>query len=323
MTVTVYKLSILGVVMLLLAGCSYIGQLPFARQWTNQPYSAQVDGEQPVAFATCQPEAGSPFAYRKVLLVAGTIGVPDLPRDLPGIAYVTSKRLQTHLEALERFNVLATHDTSFVSMALDTSEQARRIGEEYESQFVVKIEIHDLTMLSTGGWLSELMGQKPQRNVLIKSFIYDTEYGALFDSQQYQAVVTGNVVGYPGNGGTVTVAWFKTDLGKKIDDMLKAISLKIEENLACVPFSTEVTAVEGNLIHINAGYLHGIRPGETLRIYRRSYLLLPDGTQQQGTQKMQEDEGWITVKSVFPNYSIASATQGEVSADAGDVVRAW
>jgi hypothetical protein len=102
--------------------------------------------------------------------------------------------------------------------------------------------------------------------------------------------------------------------------------VQINEKLACVPFSTEVTAVKGDDIHINAGYLHGIRPGETLRVYRRSYLLLPDGTQQQGTQKQGEEEGWIRVNSVFPNYSIASPTQdnvGGIPPDAGDVVRAW
>jgi hypothetical protein len=326
MTVIFYKLSIVAVVLVLLAGCSSLSDLPFARIWSTQQVEEQSRFELPVAFEACLPEAGSPFSYRKVILVAGTIGVPDLPRDLPGVASITSKRLQTHLEALERFNVVASHDTSFESTALDTAARVRQFGREYEAQFVVKLEIHDLTMNSSGGWLSKLVGATTERNVLIKAYIYDTEYGALFHAQEYQDSISGNVVGYPGTGRSVTLAWLNTDLGTRIDQILKAISMQINEKLACVPFSTEVTAVEGNDIHINAGYLHGIRPGETLRVYRRSYLSLPDGTQQQGTLKQGENEGWITVNAVFPNYSIASTTQdnvGGIRLDAGDVVRAW
>lgn len=324
MTVNLHKLLIAASVLVMLTGCSYISELPFARQWNNQQGKGLAEMEVPVAFTTCLPEAGSPFAYRKMLLVAGTLAVPDLPKDLPGIAYITSKRLQTHLDALERFTVLATHDTSFKSMAVDTAARARQFGREYSSQFVVKLEIHDLTIRSPRGWLPRLLGTSTERDVRIDVYIYDTEYGALFHSQQYQGTVNGNVVGYPGNSRNVTPAWFNTDLGARVDEMLKSISLKINEKLACVPFSTEVTAVKGKDIHFSAGYLQGIRPGETLRIYRRSYLLLPDGTQQEGTQRQKEDEGWIRVNSVFPNYSIATQdTDVGVSVDAGDVVRAW
>jgi hypothetical protein len=162
--------------------------------------------------------------------------------------------------------------------------------------------------------------------VSIKLYIYDTEYGALFHSQLYQRIVSGNVVGFPGNGRTVSPSWFNTDLGTQVDEILKAMSVQINEKLACVPFSTKVIAVKGDDIHINAGFLDGIRPGETLRVYRRSYIFLPDGTQQQGTQKQGKDEGWVKVNAVFPDHSIAGATQdsvGGVRPDAGDVVRAW
>lgn len=335
MTVTFYKLSIVGVVLVLLAGCSYLGEMPGFGRWNALQNEEQANLENLGGFEVCLTEPGPPFSYRKVVLVAGTLGIPDLPRDLPGLAYLTSKRLQTHLDALERFNVLATHDTSFKSMGLDTADRVRRFGRQYDSQFVVKIEIQDLTMQSTGGWLStlfgghiqpKLIGGSTQRNVLMKLYIYDTEYGALFHSQQYQGTVSGNVVGFPGNGRAVTPSWFNTDLGTQVDEILKAMSVQINEKLACVPFSTKVIAVKGKDIHINAGFLDGIRPGETLRVYRRSYLFLPDGTQQERTQKLGKDEGWIRVNTVFPSHSIAGANQdsvGWVRPDAGDVVRAW
>ncbi len=321
MTVTFNKLAIVGVVLVLLAGCSYKGDVPVAEQWDAQLSEKQAEVEKTDALQACLPEAGSPFSYRKAILVAGTIGVPDLARDLPGLAYLTSQRLQTHLEALGRFNVLATHDSSFESMGLGTAERVRYLGRQYASQFVVKLELEDLTMNSSGGWLSELLGASAQRNVLMKLYIYDVESGALFHSQRYHRTVRGKVFGYPGNGSTVATPWFNTDLGTQIDEILKAMSMRINEKLACVPFSAEVTSIKGKAIHINAGYLHGIRPGETLRIYRRSDILVPDEIQKKG-----EDEGWITVYTVFPNHSIASVTQDKVSSnrlDIGDVVRAW
>ena len=176
-------------------------------------------------------------------------------------------------------------------------------------------------MHSSGGMLSRLLRGPKQRDVLIKLYIYDTEHGALFHSQQYEGTVSGDVVGYPGKSKAVTTSWFNTDLGKQIDEIIKDMSTQINEILACVPFSTQVTAVEGNNIHIKAGFLHGIRPGETLRVYPRSDL-----SPSEDTLLPKQNDVWIKVSTVFPKHSIARATQDSLLGnrlDTGDVVRAW
>ncbi len=321
MTDTFFRISIACAVLVLLAGCSFTGEFSANGQHAPQRNNVQASAEKPDPLQVCSPDQGAPFHFRKNILVAGTIGVSDLARDLPGLANLTSRRLQTHLESLEHFNVLATHDTSFESMAPGTAKRVRHLGREHASQFVVKLELEDLTMHSSGGWLRKMSGGRAQRNVLMKLYIYGTEYGAQLHSQIYQDTATGKVVGHPGRGNAVTTPWFKTDLGRKVDQILKAMSTQINEKLACIPFSTEVTAVEGNNIHISAGYLHGIRPGETLRVYRSNDLLAPDEI-----RKLSENEGWITVTTVFPNRSIATATQVSLIGtrpDIGDVVRAW
>ncbi|ASJ75939.1 flagella assembly protein FlgT middle domain-containing protein [Granulosicoccus antarcticus] len=323
MTVTFHKLSIVAAVMVLLAGCSLKGEPSVAEQWEAQQQQSeeQAKADKTDSQKLCSPEPGSPFSYRKAILVAGTIGVPDLARDLPGLADLTSRRLQTHLDALGRFNVFATHDSSFESIAPTTAVRVRQLGRDNASQFVVKLELEDMTMTPGGNWFDKLLGASDERNVLIKLFIYDVEYGSLFYSQRYQRTVEGDVVGFPGNGRTVATPWFSTDLGEVVDEILKAISLQINQKLACVPFSAEVTAIKGKDIHINAGFLHGIRTGEALRIYRRSDVLVPDEIQKQG-----DDEGWITVHTVFPNHSIASVAQGTQNRrrlEISDVVRAW
>ncbi len=323
MTVTIYKRSIVGVVLILLAGCSSKDEIQLVQQVGNLQSEEQAKVEMPSALEACRPDPGSPYYYRKVILVADTTGVQDVASDLPGLANLTSKRLYQHLDSVDRFKVLEARNAGFETMTLYTAASVSKLGRQYASQFVVKLELMDLTINSPKGWFSVLVGGSTQRNVVMKLYIYDTAYGSLFHSQQYQGTVDGDVVGYPGNGATVTIHWFKTDLGTKIDGMLKAMSMQINEKLACVPFSTKVTAVKGDNIYIDAGYLHGIKPGEKLRIYRRSDVWTSDGT-----QKREEKGGWIQVNSVFPNHSVASSSstsnnKDDNHLDVNDVVRAW
>lgn len=324
MTVTFDKPSIAGVVLtlVLLAGCSFNGEIPIAEQWDKHQNEAKASSkQQPGALETCVPEAGSPFHFRKVVLVAGTVGVPEMSRDLPGLAGLTSRRLQSHLDSLQRFNIASMHDSSFKSMASGTTGHVKYLGEEYASQFVVKIEIEDMTTHSAWSWLPSFLRGRTERHVAMKLYIYGTEYGALFHSEQYNRTVSGDVIGFRGHGNTVTTPWFETDLGLEVDNILKAMSMKVNEKLACVPFSTKVNAVEGDNIHINAGYLHGVHPGATLRVYRNKDMLAPDATGEQ-----RKVERWIKVNAVFPNRSIATASQIDADGkllDIGDVVRAW
>ncbi len=317
MTVTIYKLAIVGVMLILLVGCSSKDEMQIVQQVGNRQSEEQAKVKMPSALESCKPNLGSPHHYRKIILVTGTTSAQDVASDLPGLANLTSKRLYQHLDSLDRFNVMAAHNTIFESMALDTAESASQLGRQFSSQFVIKLELLDLTMISPKMWFSVF----DKRNVVIKLNVYDTAYGSLFHSQRYQGTVSGDVVGYPGNGITVSMAWFKTDLGAKIDGMLKDMSMQINEKLACVPFSTQVTEVRGGDIYIDAGYNHGFKPGEKLRVYRRSEVWTPSGT-----QKQEEKGGWIQVDSVFPNHSIAGFTKddkGDRRVDVNDVVRAW
>ena len=321
MAVPFKKLSIASVVLALLAGCSYKGVTPADFAGDIQQSETESKVLQASELDVCAPETGSPFHLRKAILIAGTTSVPDLARDLPGLAKLTSRRLQTHLDNLNRFNVFATHNSTVNTVRSGTAVRVRQMSRESASQFVVKIELEDLTLYTAGGLLARLSGKRYKRNILLKLNIFDTENGALFYSQEYHRTVNGDVVGYPGNGKTVSIPWFDTELGKQVDEILEAMSFEINEKLACVPFSTEVTAVKGNEVFIGAGYMHGIRPGETLRVYRRNNALASEDAGGEQT-----DEGWIKISSVFQNYSVANITDnvsGETGLETGDVLRAW
>ena len=308
------------VVILLVTGCSTKDDAKIGLQGTQQN-KAQVGVIKPSALDICKPNVGSPHYYRKAIFVADTTAKNDIARDLPGLANLTSQRLQTHLDELKRFKVSTAQPTGFASRDIHTAERVRQIGRQYVAQFVVKLEILDLTLHSPEGFLANLF-EDNRRDVLITLYIYDAEHGALFYSQQFQDTVSGDVVGYPGFAGRIPPAWFNTDLGMTVDGMLKAMSGQINEQLACVPFATEVIAVSGDDIHINAGYLNGIKPGSSLQVYQRNELLTGDGV-----QKLEKKGGWILINTVLPNKSIANATEGNSvnnrAVTIGDIVRAW
>ena len=320
MTVTFYKLAVVAAVVTILAGCSLGGEMPPEGLGGVERGDKQA-GEIPVSLQSCSPDAGSPFHFRKSILVAGTIGLPVLARDLPGLSTVTSMRLQAHLEELDHFNVVAMHNTSFKSSLPSTAARVRELGRDYASQFVVKVDIEDFAITSTGGLLSKLFGRKKKRNIVLKLYIFDTEHGVMFSSQQYQKTVTGDVVGFRGNGNSVTTSWFETNLGEQVDEILKEMSMQIDENLACVPFTTQVTSVREDELKIAAGFRHGIRPGETLRVYPSNNTSKADGSPLLDNNKV-----WIKVNSVFPNHSLASVSEGMMDSESlstGDIVRAW
>ena len=94
----------------------------------------------------------------------------------------------------------------------------------------------------------------------------------------------------------------------------------ISEKLACVPFSTEVIAIKGKDIHLSSGFLHGLRVGESLRVHNQTKTVsVANGSSQRA-------DHWVTVKSVFPDHSIAvnsQETKGASRLAVGDVLRAW
>lgn len=321
MTVSVYKLSIIGVAVTLLAGCSVIGNMPYVDSLMSRGKTDQTILEGSGGLEACVPESGSPFNFRKDILVVGTVGGTDQARDLPGLSMLTSKRLQTHLESLERFNVYGMHDSTFSNADSSTPSLVRELGREYSSQFVVKLELEDLTVRARKGWLRKVIGGVGQRNVAMKLYVYGTEYGELFHTSRFQDTVHGYVSGHSGNGPTVTTLWFDSDLGSEIDAILKKMSTQINERLACVPFAAKVIAMNGGNIEISAGYLHGVRPGTNLRIHQSKDIMTTNAAQKQA-----ELEGWVTVHAVFPSHSIASVVEDSSEThrpEVGDAVRAW
>jgi len=162
MSVSFSKLSIALAVSTMLASCSFMGESPSAEQWNIQKASELAASGKALLPSECLPELGAPFSYRKNLLVVGSVSVPELARDLPGLARLTSARLQNRLDELTRLNVVANHESSFESMAADTPDLVKQFAREYKSQFVVKLDVLDLTVHSRGTWVYRLMGGQPK-----------------------------------------------------------------------------------------------------------------------------------------------------------------
>ena len=168
-----FRLSMVAAVIATLAGCSLISEIPMPFG-INQPATdgATLPDIKDIADGACLPAPGNPFAYKKAIHVAGTVSAPDLARDLPGLASLASRRLKTHLESAQRFNISAKHDASFTSSNDATAKLVMEYGSRHGSQFVVKVDLHDLTVSPLPGRFSKIFGTQKKRNVLMLSLIH-------------------------------------------------------------------------------------------------------------------------------------------------------
>ncbi|MGM0594694.1 MAG: flagella assembly protein FlgT middle domain-containing protein [Pseudomonadota bacterium] len=317
-----YHYLLFSALIALMVGCAGGGGAESVKP-ESKAAAQEQEQEQPSAAQTCPPEVGTPHYYRKALLVAGTTSEPNVAPDLPGVEEKMAARLKQHLEGEERFVLSSAYGAYFAGGSARTAELVRDYGREHGAQFVVKLGIDTMALHHPNGRIP-LMGQSSlslgeAREVQLRLVIYDGQSGERFHSRRYQKRVSGDVVGHPGEGLKVSGAWFNTVLGKEVDALLAQMSREVVDKLACIPFTTTVVGVEGTSVHLDAGHLQGLRPGDTLRVYRLSERWLAGGV------RIEERAGpWLRVKTVHPTHSVASLGEtGTGQVRVGDAVRAW
>ena len=272
----------------------------------------------------CDPQPGTPFYFRKVVAIAGITQEPDLARDLPGLAELSTSRLRHHMDRLDRFVLASANNVRFDPYDSQTAATVRQLGERHSAQFVATARFHDLSLHYPWGRIPlterTIFTPKIHRDLIASLYLFDAQTGTLLQNMDYQELVEGKVIGFPGNSINVQTSWFSTPYGSAVDALLGTMSHQLEEWLACIPFATRVRVVDGMDIHIEAGHLRGLRPGDELRLYNISQITGPRGP------VVSETPGqWIKIQAVYPERSIARIkAEGEYPhARLGDYVRAW
>ena len=87
------------------------------------------------------------------------------------------------------------------------------------------------------------------------------------------------------------------------------MATNVTEQVRCQPFMTRITRIEGKILHFSSGASSGIRPGDTLALYRTFNFY--DSERLTGVE-LDSVKTALTVSQVHPNFS-----SGTISVDPG------
>ena len=253
-----------------------------------------------------------------------------LPADL-------SRRLNSlqQVKALDAsgFQVYNSPQTIPTSVTTEgTLTTAIEAAGKFGTQYVVSGVIRDIAMarpdlLRTKSYFGQIKDKMEhgenrfERRFQMDVYVHDGFSGAMVYSQRYETLGNWNVPleEKPGFG---SVAFWKSDYGRQVSDVFDEVVDDINTNLSCQPFMAKITRTEGKTLYIDAGAGAGLRPGDTLNLYRLSTFY--DANQTPYTE-LENTKMVVTLKKVQPFFSrgVISTETDRLSIQQGDVVIAW
>jgi hypothetical protein len=175
-------------------------------------------------------------------------------------------------------------------------------------------------------WTSVAAGVKPsasERRFEAEIFIHDGLTGAAIARHRDAALSSGNVVVGRDNL-FASAAFFGTDFGQSVKQVLDLEVAAIKQELACLPFMATIVRLEGRKAYIDAGRTSRLSPGDKLMVYHRT----PDSAVNTlGAQLPlgipESPATTITITQVQPLFSIGelAVDPAKVNIQVGDLVR--
>lgn len=253
-----------------------------------------------------------------------------LPADL-------SRRLSSYqrVKALDAsgFQVYTSPKTIPTSVTTEgTLTTAISASNKLGVQYVISGVIRDISMarpdlLRTKSYFGQIKDKMEhgdnrfERRFQMDIYVHDGFSGAMVYSQRYDTLGNWNVPldEKPGFG---SVPFWKSDYGQQVSDVFNEVVEDLNSSLSCQPFMAKVTRTAGKKIYIDAGAGDGLRPGDTLNLYRLSTFY--DANQNAYTE-LENTKIVVTLKKVQPAFSngVISTETDKLGIQQGDVVIAW
>ena len=286
-----------------------------------------------------QCSTGPTSYYKKTVGVTGfELQVPQQARlgELSNISRELPKDLadeinkQGYLRALTATNIAIYPDliNAPSSTNYDGSlTNVTRISEQLGVQYIVSGVIRDIGEVylrfpndkNAKDMLDEEIDK--ERNFVVDIYIYDGFSGALLFEHRYNEIGNWDISDHAKIGFGSAKFW-SVHYGKVVQQALKESALDTSEQLRCQPFIANIFRTEGNLIHISAGSLSGIKPGDKFNVYRRYEVF----NQLQSAQTQLNNANIsVTIKQVQPNFSVGELVVDShiLNVQQQDVVIAW
>jgi len=222
-----------------------------------------------------------------------------------------------------------TAPTSFnAQLQLTQSQNASTV---LGTQYVVSGVIRDLSMNNQDApyskrWDKLLSKAKISKEARTRHFVFDLYVhdgysGALIFQSRYGAQGLWGVK-HNKKVGFATGAFYKTDYGRQVASLIEKASFDISQVIACQPYVVKIENTKQNLLYLNAGAHSGLRPGDSVSVYKTSQIF---DREQNMQWQLTDTKVMAVIKQVQPHFAIAElpmdARQLNIQMD--DVVFAW
>ena len=286
-------------------------------------------------------EATQSSQYKKKVAVLGfSVQVPA-QASMGGLKNIDRGLSSQLSQRLREQDALVVYEQSQVALHADlrnapshytgqlTLSNAADYAKQAGVQFVVSGVIRDMSLedsdaFTTNYWtkLKRLVGKTNQnRQFVVDVFVHDGFSGEIVWQKQssthgkWQADLTEQV-------GFESPEFWDEEYGQQIALVLKNMASDVIEQVQCQPFMTRISRVEGKTLHFSSGASSGIRPGDTLVLYRTSNFY--DSDRLSGVE-LENVKIALTVSQVHPNFASGtiSVEPGRLNIQEDDLLIAW
>ncbi len=250
---------------------------------------------------------------------------------------ILPQQLQARLRAGERVQVLGATTTRLFDDLLNAPTQQQndnsltnvvQVARELGAQFVVTGVIRDLGVADPSAWGTSVLDRMQRgigavdqnRRFAVDLMIYDGFSGSPVYQQRFATSAEWNA-GPGASDGFGSEGFKQTAYGQSVSSTLDEMAVAVTSALACQPFMTRITRVEGNRVTLASGATAGLRPGDQLNLYRSAQYLDSLG----GTPELTDTRLSVTLNNVHPDFSNGRMPQfgGQVNIQRDDIAIIW
>lgn len=265
---------------------------------------------------SCQ--AGEASGVRKRIAITGfTLQQPEQARlgGLDDAGQVLPQWLQSGLQAQGNLQVLMAAGTQLYPDVVNAPTRQQfdnrltnviDVSREMGAQFVVAGVIRDIGVEDPSAWNTSVLhsigrglgATNRERRFIADMMIVDGFSGSPIYQRRFQ--VRGDWDADAGqSSGFASAGFLETGYGQAVEGLITQMRSEIISALACQPFMTRITRVDGQKVTIESGATAGLRPGDTLALYRSySHFDSPDAT-----PELLEADIEVQLNNVFPEYA--------------------
>lgn len=284
--------------------------------------------------------AGDAARLRKRVAITGfPVLYPDQARvgGIDDAGEVLPMQLQTRLSEGNRLQVFgATTMRMFADLPNAPTVQqgdnqltnVLQLAREMGVQFVVTGVIRDLGVADPSAWGTSVLA-KMQRSIgavdqnrrfVVDLMVFDGFSGSPVYQQQFAASAEWDA-GPGASDGFGSAGFQRTAYGQAVGGVLEQMAQAVTGALACQPFMTRVTRVDGTSVTLASGATAGLRPGDELHLYRSARYFDSLG----GTPELKDARLSVTLNNVHPDFSNGRMPQigGQVNIQRDDIAIIW